>query len=206
MVWILGRPHSATRDRRSTGASAAISPSSRRGELAGPRAASSASRERRRPTPVSRLCALTSKSWYWRSAACRSAGHPATSGALGMSPGGVKAATAPTVFAPPLWPACRRHTPSLDPDRDRARRPCSINERIRDNAGDTRHRPLKMGTVAKLGVRRPPPLAGVGRWSAGISARNRCRACRCRGRSGPGAADRPRAGSSASAAPWPCGG
>ena len=71
----------------------------------------------------------------------------------------------------------------------------------------TRHpRPLLLGTVAKLGVRRPPPLAGVGRWSAGISARNRCRACRCRGRSGPGAADRPRAGTSASAAPWPCGG
>src|SRR3954451_7238726 len=62
------------------------------------------------------------------------------------------------------------------------------------------------GTVAKLGVRRPLPLAGVGRWPAGISARNRCRACRCRGRSGPGAADRPRAGASASAAPWPCGG
>src|SRR3954451_21547735 len=62
------------------------------------------------------------------------------------------------------------------------------------------------GTVAKLGVRRPLPVAGVGRWPAGISARNRCRACRCRGRSGPGAADRPHAGSSASAAPWPCGG
>src|SRR5689334_17803213 len=62
------------------------------------------------------------------------------------------------------------------------------------------------GTVAKLGVRRLPPLAGVGRWPAGISARNRCRACRCRGRSGLGDADLRRAGSSASAAPWPCGG
>ena len=33
MVWILGRPHSATRDRRSTGALAAISPASRRGAV-----------------------------------------------------------------------------------------------------------------------------------------------------------------------------
>src|SRR3954454_7274376 len=63
-----------------------------------------------------------------------------------------------------------------------------------------------VGTVAKLGVRRPPPLAGVGCWPAGISARNRCRACRYRGRSGPGAADRPRTGTSASATPWPYGG
>src|SRR3954471_7178394 len=30
---------------------------------------------------------------------------------------------------------------------------------------------VSRGTVAKLGVRRPPPLAGVGRWPAGISAR-----------------------------------
>src|SRR3954447_7930247 len=65
---------------------------------------------------------------------------------------------------------------------------------------------VEEGTVAKLGVRRPPPLAGVGRWPAGISARSRGRACRCRGRSGPGTADRPRAGTSASAATWPCGG
>ena len=33
MVWILGRPHSATRDRRSTGALAAISPASCRGAV-----------------------------------------------------------------------------------------------------------------------------------------------------------------------------
>src|SRR3954453_16919765 len=73
-------------------------------------------------------------------------------------------------------------------------------------AGDCPKAAVVSGTLAKLGVRRPPPLAGVGRWSAGISARNRCRACRCRGRSGPGAADRPRAGSSASAATCSCGG
>ena len=52
MVWILGRPHSATRDRRSTGALAAISPASRRGAVNRIAPASSASRERRRPTPV----------------------------------------------------------------------------------------------------------------------------------------------------------
>src|SRR5215210_6601361 len=49
-----------------------------------------------------------------------------------------------------------------------------IAERIRANGAD--YLLALKGTVAKLGVRRPPSLAGVGRWPAGISARNRCRA------------------------------
>src|SRR3954471_20956087 len=49
---------------------------------------------------------------------------------------------------------------------------------IRYKGVELAYRTFDKGTVAKLGVRRPPPLAGVGRWSAGIAARNRCRACR----------------------------
>src|SRR3569832_619510 len=64
----------------------------------------------------------------------------------------------------------------------------------------------RYGTVAKLGDRRPPPLADADRWRLGSAARSRCRACRCRRRSGLGAAGRPHAGTSASAATWPCAG
>jgi hypothetical protein len=47
--------------------------------------------------------------------------------------------------------------------------------------------------AAKLGVRLRRPVAGVRHWQRGSGARSRYRACRCRGRSEPAAADRHRA-------------
>jgi Cu+-exporting ATPase len=65
---------------------------------------------------------------------------------------------------------------------------------------------VRNGTVAKLGVRLQWPLPGAGRWRPGNAGRSRCRACRCRPHSGPGADGRHRAGSSASAATCSSGG
>src|SRR4051812_29322651 len=62
------------------------------------------------------------------------------------------------------------------------------------------------GDCREIGVMPQWQLADADRWRLGSAARSRCRACRCRGRSGPGAAGRPRAGTSASAATWPCAG
>jgi len=62
------------------------------------------------------------------------------------------------------------------------------------------------GTAARLGVRRRSPLAGMGRWLAGISVRSRNRACHYRRRSEPGAGDRPRVATSASAVTCSSGG
>src|ERR671939_426779 len=59
---------------------------------------------------------------------------------------------------------------------------------------------VAIGTVSRLGVRPRWPLVGADRWRLGSAARSRCRACRCRPHSGPGAGGRPRAGTSASAA------
>src|SRR4051794_12410592 len=59
-----------------------------------------------------------------------------------------------------------------------------------------------MGTAARLGGRLRWSLASAGRWRLGSAARSRCRACRCRRRSGPGVAGQRRAGTSASAAIW----
>ncbi len=56
------------------------------------------------------------------------------------------------------------------------------------------------------GVTPPAPMTGVGRELARTGGRSRDRARRCRRRSGPGAAGRRRAGTSASAATWPCAG
>ncbi len=55
------------------------------------------------------------------------------------------------------------------------------------------------GTVARLGVRRRSPLAGMDRWLGGTSVQSRNRACHYRRRTEPGAADRPRAATNASA-------
>src|SRR3954454_19103031 len=63
-----------------------------------------------------------------------------------------------------------------------------------------------LGTVTKLGVRLRWSLPGTGRWRPGNAGRSRCRACRCRPHSGPGADGRHRAGSSASAATCSSGG
>src|SRR3954452_9377495 len=62
---------------------------------------------------------------------------------------------------------------------------------------------VRLGTVARLGVMPRWLLADADRWRLGSAARSRCRACRCRRRGGLGAAGRPRAGTSASAATWP---
>src|SRR3954452_7899693 len=62
------------------------------------------------------------------------------------------------------------------------------------------------GTVARLGVMPRWLLADADRWLRGSVARSRCRACRCRRRSGLGAAGRRGAGSNASAVIWPFGG
>jgi len=56
-----------------------------------------------------------------------------------------------------------------------------------------------IGTVARLGVRRRSPLAGVDRWLAGIAVRSRNRACHYRRRTEPAAAGRPRGATNASA-------
>ena len=48
----------------------------------------------------------------------------------------------------------------------------------------------RRGTVARLGVMPRWLLVGAGRWRPGSAARGRGRACRCRRRSGPGAAGR----------------
>ena len=61
------------------------------------------------------------------------------------------------------------------------------------------------GTVASLGVRRRLPLAGKGRWLGGTSVRSRNRACRCRRRTEPAAADRPRVATGPSQ-DWGCDG
>jgi hypothetical protein len=50
---------------------------------------------------------------------------------------------------------------------------------------------LISGTVARLGVRRRSPLAGMDRWMVGTSVRSRSRACRYRRQNEPAAADRP---------------
>jgi hypothetical protein len=58
--------------------------------------------------------------------------------------------------------------------------------------------PTLVGTVSTLGVVRPRSLlAGVDRWLVGISVRSRSRACHCKRRSAPGAADRRRVVTSA---------
>ncbi len=62
------------------------------------------------------------------------------------------------------------------------------------------------GTVARLGVRRLPPLAGMDRWLAGTAVRSRNRAFHYRRRNEPAAAGRRRAATSASAVTCSSGG
>ena len=64
--------------------------------------------------------------------------------------------------------------------------------------------PTQRGTAARLGVRLRRRLWGARRSRRRSAARSWRRACRCRRRSGPGAADRHRAATSASAAICSC--
>ena len=62
------------------------------------------------------------------------------------------------------------------------------------------------GTAASFGVRRRSLLVGMDRWLAGTSVRNRSRACHCRRRNEPEAADRRRVATSASVGLYSFGG
>src|SRR3954452_4144619 len=87
---------------------------------------------------------------------------------------------------------------ALSLERHRAAASSVLSGTVRISVGE--------GTVARLGVMPRWLLADADRWRLGSAARSRGPACRCRRGGGVEAVGRPRAGTSASAATWPCAG